>query len=571
VVGEGAAAERLIEHFDVLVEATGGLKRLKELILDLAVRGALTSDERRDGTADELVACIRGSRKDLASHGIRVRSDLGEVPFEDAPYAVPPGWRWVHLGFLGGFVGGGTPSKSNASFWDGSIPWVSPKDMKRPYIDDAEDHISPAAVESSAAKIIPAPSLLFVVRGMILAHSFPVALTMREVTINQDMRALVLALRDVREFVLRACQAARARVLASVERSSHGTCRLDSEVVETLPIALPPLDEQQRIVAKVDQLMALCDELEARESKKQELVVRFASSAVACLTAAQALAESNLAHRGFIENFSAAFSVARSVQELRAAVLELASRGLLVEQTPAEGAAVEMLREIISRRNAIKPGSTTAQPFEAAEPPTAHPIPRTWTWAPLEVVTHPSRLIRYGILMPGPDQTDGPRYVKVRNMKNGEIDVASLPRTTPEIYAKYAGAALGKGDLLISIRGSYGGVALVPDEIEGANITQDSARIAPFGIDRKFLFYMLQSPLCQRFFASVAKGAAVQGINIGDLRRAPIPLAPLREQRRIVAKVDQLLKMCDNLEATLRTAEDRAARFAEAAVRDLVA
>jgi type I restriction enzyme S subunit len=187
-------------------------------------------------------------------------------------------------------------------------------------------------------------------------------------------------------------------------------------------------------------------------------------------------------------------------------------------------------------------------------------------------VTDPIRVIRYGILMPGPDRKEGPLYVKVKNMKGGRIHVESLQRTTPEIFAKFAGAALEPGDLLMSIRGSYGGVALVPDEIAGANITQDSARIAPMPeVNRLYLLHMLRSPVCQRFFARVAKGAAVQGVNIGDLRRTPIALPPLPEQNRIVAKVEHLMKLCDDLEAKLRLAEDRASKLVEAVVQELVA
>ena len=174
------------------------------------------------------------------------------------------------------------------------------------------------------------------------------------------------------------------------------------------------------------------------------------------------------------------------------------------------------------------------------------------------------------MLMPGPDRPTGPRYVKVRNMKKGIIDVAGLPRTTPEMHAKYAAAALAKGDLLMSIRGSFGGVAVVPDEIDGANITQDSARIAPLdGVDKMFLLHVLRAPISQRYFASVAKGAAVQGVNIGDLRRTAIPLPPLAEQRRIVAKVDALMKLCDELEARLAAKEKAAARLVEVVVREM--
>jgi type I restriction enzyme S subunit len=186
----------------------------------------------------------------------------------------------MRLGSLGTFLGGGTPSKNNLQFWKGNIPWVSPKDMKRLYIDDAEDHISAEAVDSSATKLIPSPSLLMVLRGMILAHSFPVALTTKTVTINQDMKALVLRVPAMAEYALLACRAARDRVLAKVQRSSHGTCRLESEDVANLPIPMPPLAEQKRIVAKVEQLMKLCDTLEAALRRSEDRAAKLVEAVV---------------------------------------------------------------------------------------------------------------------------------------------------------------------------------------------------------------------------------------------------------------------------------------------------
>jgi type I restriction enzyme, S subunit len=176
----------------------------------------------------------------------------------------PAHWLRVPLGKAGEWRGGGTPSKARADYWVGEIPWVSPKDMKVLHIGDAQDHISPAAVEGSSVRIIPPSSLLMVVRGMILARAFPVALTVREVTINQDMKALLPAEPATSDFLLVALRAIETEVLALIERSTHGTCKLETDQLHDIVIPIPPLAEQHRIVAKVDQLMILVDRLEAR-------------------------------------------------------------------------------------------------------------------------------------------------------------------------------------------------------------------------------------------------------------------------------------------------------------------
>src|SRR5690606_1549183 len=133
---------------------------------------------------------------------------------------LPPGWGLPVYGELGEFMGGGTPSKANASYWSGDIPWVSPKDMKVLWLSDSQDHVAESAVEETAIKLIPRGSLLCVVRGMILAHSFPVAVNEVPVTINQDMKALVPSVPQIAPYLLLALRGLRDTALSKVERSS---------------------------------------------------------------------------------------------------------------------------------------------------------------------------------------------------------------------------------------------------------------------------------------------------------------------------------------------------------------
>ena len=240
---------------------------LRKSILTLAVQGKLVPQDPNDEPAEVTFG-------KLAVAAIEANED-----------GLPTHWLRVPLGKMGEWRGGGTPSKSRPEFWKGDLPWVSPKDMKVLHISDAQDHISKAAVEGSSVRLIPPGSLLMVVRGMILARTFPVALTTREVTINQDMKALLPSEPRLTNYLLVALRAFEPEVLAAIEHSSHGTCKLKTEFLQNFVIPIPPLAEQRRIVAKVDQLMALVDQLETQLAASRTAAAKLLDALVADLTA----------------------------------------------------------------------------------------------------------------------------------------------------------------------------------------------------------------------------------------------------------------------------------------------
>jgi type I restriction enzyme S subunit len=230
-----------LDSLALLVRNSDDLALLRQSILELGVRGKLVAQRAGDGVA----AAIDPAANELTK-----------------PFDVPSSWTWARLAAIGVLKGGGTPSKARDDFWNGTIPWVSPRDMKQDYVDGSLLSITDAAVEHSAVSRLPSGTLLFVVRGMILAHSFPVALSRREVTINQDMKALVPSKPEMAEYLLRALKALKPIVLARVQRSSHGTGRIEGADYQQLLIPVPPIREQVRIVERIDELMRLCDRIE---------------------------------------------------------------------------------------------------------------------------------------------------------------------------------------------------------------------------------------------------------------------------------------------------------------------
>jgi type I restriction enzyme, S subunit len=143
--------------------------------------------------------------------------------------------------------GGGTPSKQNPNFWEGEIPWVSPKDMKQDIIYDSADHISPFAVEQTNLKYINPGTVLIVVRGMILSHTVPIALTGTRLTINQDIKALETKSMDINPtYLYAALRVSDRKLLSQVRTAAHGTRKIDTEELLQLPIMIPPRRDSDR-------------------------------------------------------------------------------------------------------------------------------------------------------------------------------------------------------------------------------------------------------------------------------------------------------------------------------------
>lgn len=163
--------------------------------------------------------------------------------------------------------------------------------------------------------------------------------------------------------------------------------------------------------------------------------------------------------------------------------------------------------------------------------------PRGFTVKKLIELVDPVRPISYGILMPGPDVAAGVKYVRVVDMKNGGIELSGIRRTTPETSRAYKRSLLKSGDLLMSIRGHVGRMAIIPEELDGANITQDSARLAIVGASSLYVRECLRSTGFQRWMAKHTKGVAVRGINLGDVKLMPIPVPPQPAQDEFAERV----------------------------------
>lgn len=307
---------------------------------------------------------------------------------------LPPGWKPTELGILGAWSGGGTPSKANRAFWtNGKIPWVSPKDMKSDRICSAEDSITGDAVANSSAKMIPAGSVLMVTRSGILAHTFPVAVTDCEVTVNQDLKTLTPKPGVDSDYVAWYLRGQNRQLLKAC--SKHGTtvASIDTDRLKKYPILLPPSNEQRRIVEKIETLFARLDQGEAALRQVQKLLARY-----------------------------------------RQSVLKAAVTGELTRDWRAENAhrlehGRDLLARILQTRRETWRGRGPYKEPAAPDTTGLPELPEGWVWASLAQLTSIKGGVTVDKKREATDSITVP-YLRVANVQNGYLDLAQVKEIT---------------------------------------------------------------------------------------------------------------------------------------------
>jgi type I restriction enzyme, S subunit len=446
------------------------------------------------------------------------------------PESLPSTWATVQLRDLGQWVGGGTPSKTKYGFWAaGNIPWLSPKDVKMDFIMDSEDHVTQEAIDAGLTTLVPADSVVVVARSGILANTLPVATTGRAVAINQDLKVLVPAPGIASRYVAYALKRFEKDILSTCTKSGTTVSSILSECLLSFAIPIAPSVEQHIIVKRIDALM--------------ERVGQVALQSAAVRAQLRSLREFafQLAFRGAAtrkwrrDNPSAA--------NLRASSIAAGAKDLFERQS--SGAA------LTERSNA----------FHLA--PDVH-----WEIVPLQDVCDMERGITYGIIQTGEHVPNGVPTVRAGDIKDFAIDTDSLKRVRPDRSAQYSRTVLRGGEVLVSIRGTTGNVAVATREMRGMNVSREVAVIPTVrGVNPYYVAFALASPTGQAIITQHVKGVAQSGINLRDLRQFPLPLPSEREQDEIVAFLTQVLERADAISEHIDAAETLCRELRESILR----
>lgn len=542
-----------------------GIKKLRELILELAVRGKLVPQDPNDEPASELLKRIAAEKAELVKQGkIKKQKPLPEISEEEKPFELPEGWEWVTFSHLGYFFGGKTPSKMKDEYWGGTIPWVTPKDMKTNLIVDSEDKVTPLALEDGLTKASPG-SILFVARSGILRRIFPVAITSIECTVNQDIKVLSPFFSDISYYILLMMNGFERYIIENLTKTGTTVESLLFEDFISHPFMIPPFAEQNRILSTVKKLMSLCDQLEQQSLTTLDAHQQLVETLLGTLTDSQNAEELAENWARISEHFDTLFTTEASVDALKQTILQLAVMGKLVPQDPNDEPASELLKRIaqekaqlvkegkIKKQKPLPPISDEEKPFE---------LPEGWEWCRLNDI---SSKITDGDHKTPPRIAEGYKLLSAKNIRDGYLDYNNCDYISAIDYEKSRERCLPeKGDLLIvSVGGTIGRSSLIKDCSDFA-LVRSVAIIKPLLIEPEYLKLAMDSKLLQSMIHSHKRGGAQPCLYLGEISKFLFPTPPLAEQRNIVNKVSILMEKCRFLFLGLQSAQQTQLHLADA-------
>jgi type I restriction enzyme S subunit len=547
------------EKFALIADAPGAVEKMRGLVLDLAVTGQLVDQAKHDQHASVILESALTERAAFeADRTIKARSSA-PVRSEDEPYKLPSNWIWARLAQIGYELGQQIPDKRFTYIDVGGI------DAKKGQISNQLEVIESENAPSRARKKVALGTVIYstvrpYLRNIaIVTDQFdpePIASTAFGILhpfsgINNRYVFYWLRSDPFTEYVEK-CMKGMAYPAINDEKFYSGY------------IPLPPLAEQKRIVAKVDELMGLCDALEAQQQERElrkSVLVRSSLSRFA-----EAPTPENL---GYL--FHKSYDIPPS--ELRKSILTLAIQGKLVPQDPNDEPAEVLISRVVSEKTRLVRSKEikNEHPMEPITSGEVFSIPKTWVWCRAGALSKP---ISSGST---PDQnifhpSEGIPYLKVYNIRNQRVDFDYKPQFITKSYhkEKMKRSTLVPGDVVMNIVGPpLGKVAIIPDSFPEWNCNQAISFFRPvFPELAQWIYTFLKEGSFLRNIQLIGT-AGQDNISVTKCKFIPIAIPPILEQHRIVAKVGQLMALVDELERQQDASRENASKLLDAIVQEM--
>lgn len=554
-------AERLLAHYEKIADAPDAIARLRRFILDLAVRGKLVPQELSDESASELLRKIADERTRLVkSAEIRKPKALPEI--QESPFVIPPSWRWTRIRDVTSDRGQTVP---DAEFTYIDVTAIDKENgvVADPKILSANEAPSRARKITRKGDVIYSCVRPYLLNVAVIDEEFnppPIASTAFAILNGYGLvlpRYIWIALRS-------------PFMVEHVEGSMRGQAypAINDADFAVLPFPLPPLAEQHRIVTKVDELMALCDQLEKSRTPREETRDRLTAASLARLND-PAPETFQTDARFALDALPSMTARPDQIKQLRQTILNLGVRGKLASQDSTDEPASQLLEKIAKELSCYAIANRISQAHSEAlrDSDLLFPAPPGWEWTRLSALF---KVITDGDHQPPPRADAGVSFLTIGNISTGRLDFSSC-RWVPESYFKSLAPSRTpvKGDILYTVVGAtYGRPAVVETDRQFC-VQRHIAILKPSeAMNLQFLVALLGSPLIYDQASRSTTGTAQPTIGLRLLRNFVAPLPPLAEQHRIVAKVDELMGICDRLEASLAAGETARSRLLDALLHE---
>lgn len=482
---------------------------LKNSILQLAVQGKLVEQRVEEGTARELLEQIKLEKEQLIKDKkIKKSKPLPEITEDEIPFEIPESWEWVRLGDISSYAQ--TKKK------------IRPNDIQNDMwsldLEDIEKDTGAILNKVCASERKISGDKVIFEKGNILYSKLRPYLLKILVAPDDGICTPELVPFDTygeiyNRYIMWVLKA--PHINFAVNAVSYGVKmpRVGTETMVNLLVPLPPLEEQHRIVAKIEEILPYIDQYDKVYTK--------------------------------LETFNKKFP-----EDMKKSILQMAMQGKLVEQRPEEGTADELYGQIVAEKaQLIKDGKIKKEkPLpEITEDEIPFEIPSSWKWVKLNDLCEK---IGSGSTPSGGRniyKEEGIKFLRSQNVYNDGIRYEGIVYISEELNKK--GSIVKAKDILLNITGgSIGRCAVVPDDFDIANINQHVMIIRGVNLDIRFWIHnIIISPYIQSKIMDVQVGVSREGLSAEKLKNFLIPLPPLEEQHRIVAKIEELLPYCDQL------------------------
>jgi len=540
-------AEQLLEHFDRVCDAPDAIPQLRRFILDLAVRGKLVEQDPNDEPAAELLKKIIAEKEHLLNKGsIKQQFVSPDKKKDPVPYSIPLNWLWVRFGDIIIDADAGWSPKS-ASFPRSGDYWGVLKVSAVTW-----DKFRPTENKQLISDVLNPEKVQIHVGDFLISRANTSDLVAKCVVVNEEPKNLILSDKIVRLCITNQCnkiflcffnnnsESARNYYAEKASGTSHSMKNVTRSVIYDLPIPLPSLAEQHRIVAKVDELMALCDQLEEAQAKREHRRDRLVSASLHRLHQSAASNDYEPA-LFYLNHLPRLTNRPEHIQQLRQTILNLAVQGKLVEQDSNDEPANILLKLDQKGSHVMEARNTHREiwPWD---------IPLSWNWFRLESICEqitdgehatPERIHEHQVPL-----------ITAKNVRDGFMDFTYTDWVSYETASKaWERCHPIVGDILLVCVGATTGRLCILRKKKDMVLVRSVALIRPTTtIDVDYLALALSSPLCQSEIWEKVKVTAQPCLYLNRMKSLSIPLPPFAEQHRIVAKVDEIMTLCNQLE-----------------------